>query len=214
MSRIEPVVPKFLVKNISRSDLLVLDVIPIRPGQTIDVYKAAEYHSDSREVTNRILRDLEMPAGDLYVKWKVKRKIEIIEFQNPIYQGSGLNASKLQTANAGFNGGLLGLVSGKMTWVNPATSTNSIRFTDQDTVIDFVNDFTILIDASAGQRIVEIPAPDVNGYMFNLKKVDGSTNKVVLVPVTGSIDGDASKSLIVEWHSISIQSWNGNWYIV
>lgn len=214
MSRIEPVVPKFLVKNISRSDLLVLDVIPIRPGQTIDVYRAAEYHSDSREITNRILRDLEMPSGDLYVKWKVKRKIEIIEFQNPIYQGSGLSASKLQTANAGFNGGVLGLVSGKMTWISPATSTKSIRFTDQDTVIDLVNDFTILIDASAGQRIVEVPTPDVNGYTFNLKKVDASTNKVVLVPVTGSIDGDASKSLIVEWHSITIQSWNGNWYIV
>lgn len=214
MSRIEPVVPKFLVKNISRSDLLVLDVIPIRPGQTIDVYRAAEYHSDSREITNRILRDLEMPSGDLYVKWKVKRKIEIIEFQNPIYQGSGLNANKLQTANAGFNGGVLGLVSGKLTWVSPATSTNSIRFTDQDTTIDLVNDFTILIDASAGERIVEVPTPDVNGYTFNLKKVDASTNKVVLVPVTGSIDGDSSKSLIVEWHSITIQSWNGNWYIV
>lgn len=214
MSRIEPVVPKFLVKNISRSDLLVLDVIPIRPGQTIDVYKAAEYHSDSREITNRILRDLEMPSGDLYVKWKVKRKIEILEFQNPIYQGSGLNANKLQTANAGFNGGVLGLVSGKMTWVSPATSTNSIRFTDQNTIIDFVNDFTILVDASAGERIVEIPAPDVNGYTFNIKKIDASTNKVVLVPVTGSIDGDSSKSLIVEWHAITIQSWNGNWYIV
>jgi len=214
MSRIEPVVPKFLVKNISRSDLLVLDVIPIRPGQTIDVYRAAEYHSDSREITNRILRDLEMPSGDLYVKWKVKRKIEILEFQNPIYQGSGLSASKLQTANTGFNGGVLGLVSGKMTWVSPATSTKSIRFTDQDTIIDLINDFTILIDASAGQKIVQVPTPDVDGHMFNLKKVDGSTNKVVLVPVTGSIDGDASKSLIVEWHAITIQSWSGNWYIV
>jgi hypothetical protein len=214
MSRIEPVVPKFLVKNISRSDLLVLDVIPIRPGQTIDVYRSAEYHSDSREITNRILRDLEMPSGDLYVKWKVKRKIEILEFQNPIYQGSGLSANKLQTANAGFDGGVLGLVSGKMTWVSPATSTNSIRFTDQNTIIDFVNDFTILVDASAGERIVEIPTPDVNGYTFNIKKVDASTNKVVLVPVTGSIDGDSSKSLIVEWHAITIQSWNGNWFIV
>jgi hypothetical protein len=214
MSRIEPVIPKLLVKNISRSDLLVLDIIPIRPGQTIDVYKAAEYHSDSREITNRILRDLEMPSGDLYVKWKVRRKIEILEFQNPIYQGSGLNASKLQTTNTGFNGGVLGLVSGKLTWVSPATATNSIRFTDQDTVIDFVNDFTILVDASAGERIVEIPAPDVNGHMFNIKKIDASTNKVVLVPVTGSIDGDSSKSLIVEWHAITIQNWNGNWFIV
>lgn len=214
MSRIEPVLPKFLVKNISSSDLLVLDNIPIRPGQTIDIYRAVEYHSDSREVTNRILRDLEMPSGDLYVKWKVKRKIEIIEFQNPIYQGNGISAGKLQTANNAFNGANLGFLSGKLTWLSPTTSAKSIRYTNQDTAIDMASDSTILVDSSSGQRIVQIPTPDFDGCTFTIKKIDSSANKVVLAPVTGSIDGDASKNLIVEWHAITIQSWNGNWYIV
>lgn len=214
MARIEPVLPKLLVKNISGSDLLILGDLPIRPGQTIDVYRSAEYHSDSRELTNRILRDLEMPDGDLYIKWKVKRKIEIIEFQNPNYQGDGLVASKIQTMNNAFNGSYLGFVSNKLAWLGPSTSAKSIRFTDQNTEIDLVNDFTLLVDASSGQKLVQIPLPDIDGYTFNIKKIDASLNQVILVPVTGSIDGDASKRLITEWHSITIQSYNGNWYII
>lgn len=121
MARIEPVLPKFLVKNISGGDLLIFNTFPIRPGQTVDIYKQAEYQSDRVDVTNMILRGLEMPDGDIYVKWKVKRKIEVIDFQNPNYQGNGITANKIQTTNAYFEGAVLSVIGGKLVWVDSVT---------------------------------------------------------------------------------------------
>lgn len=296
MARVDPVLPKFLVKNISSSDVLLLNHLPIRPGQTVDLYKTAEYQSDRIDLTNSILRGLEMPDGDIYVKWKIKRKIEILEFNNPIFQGNGINASKLQSSNEYYNGAVLSIVDGKLRWIDspagaatadylllapdsglpnsrvmigetgqinldddgpgtavtvglvdtavtagtygskfeiprftvdskgrvtsasnivvdpPGQSVNSIRKIYADSAVDPETDYTILVDASAGPVTVTLPVAD--GLFFNIKKVDSTINAVNLVSSASVIDGESVQQIIKQWECLSVQSLDGDWYIV
>jgi hypothetical protein len=298
VAKVEPVLPKFLVKNISGGDLLILGSFPIRPGQTIDIYKSAEYQSDRVDITNMILRGLEMPDGDIYVKWKVKRKIEVLEFQNPNYQGNGITANKIQTVNDYFEGAVLSVVGGKLTWIDSAASAmtsdflllapdsglpnsrvltgevgqidlqdsgpgssvnvaladtavlpgsygsplqipsftvdnkgritfaaqtpippigqniNGIRRVAEDSAIAPETDYTILVDASAGQVTVTLPAAVMDGMFFNIKKIDSTENFVVVVPESGLLDGDSSQLIIDPWQSMSVQSLDGDWFII
>jgi hypothetical protein len=298
VAKVEPVLPKFLVKNISGGDLLILNSFPIRPGQTIDVYKSAEYQSDRVDVTNMILRGLEMPDGDIYVKWKIKRKIEVLEFQNPNYQGNGITANKIQTTNDYFEGAVLSVVGGKLVWMDSAASAmasdflllapdsglpnsrvltgevgeidlqdagpgssvnialadtavspgsygstlqipnftvdgkgritfaantplppigqniNGIRRVSTDVSISSETDFTLLVDASAGQVVITLPTPTIDGMLFNIKKVDTSDNFVVVSPETGLLDGDSTQLIIDPWQSMSVQSLDGDWFII
>lgn len=298
MAKVEPVLPKFLVKNISGSDLLILNSFPIRPGQTIDIYKSAEYQSDRVDVTNMILRGLEMPDGDIYVKWKIKRKIEVLEFQNPNYQGNGITANKIQTVNDYFEGAVLSVVGGKLTWIDSAASAmtsdflllapdsglpnsrvlvgevdqidlqdsgpgssvnialadttvlpgsygsplqipsftvdnkgritfasstplppigqniNGIRRVSADSAILPDTDFTLLVDAGAGQVVITLPSTATDGMFFNIKKVDITDNFVVLAPETGLLDGESSQLIIDPWQSMSVQFLDGDWFII
>ena len=73
-------------------------------------------------------------------------------------------------------------------------------------------DFTILVDASSGPVTVTLYGPD--GSFFNIKKTDGTTNKVKLLPSTGYVDGEPFTELFIRGQSASVQSYSGDWHII
>jgi hypothetical protein len=114
--RTDPVFPVFTVRNVSNSDVNLLGKVKIRPGEITDLYDRLEY-KEYGSLTNAILRELEAPAGEIYLLWKVHRKIEVIDFVNPSYQGDGLIADTIQTANSYFEGAILGFEDGGLKWL-------------------------------------------------------------------------------------------------
>ena len=115
--RTDPVFPIFTVKNITKSDVNLLGKVKIRPGEIVDLYSRLEYKEYGSPLTSTILRELEAPAGEIYLLWKIYRKIEVINFINPSYQGDGLIASAIQTTNSYFEGAVLGFESGGLKWL-------------------------------------------------------------------------------------------------
>ena len=73
-------------------------------------------------------------------------------------------------------------------------------------------DFTILVDASDGPVTVTLYGNE--GSFLNVKKVDSSSNKVKLLPSTGTLDGEAFVELFIQWQSATVQSQSGDWYII
>lgn len=74
------------------------------------------------------------------------------------------------------------------------------------------NDFTLLVNASAGQVIVTLTG--IDGTFYNVKKIDSSLNPVRLRPATGTIDGELFVDLPVRWDCISVHCEGGEWFIV
>jgi hypothetical protein len=120
--RTDPAFPAFTVKNISNSDVNLLGKVKIRPGEIADLYDRLEY-KEYGSLTNAILRELEAPAGEIYLLWKAHKKIEVIDFVNPSYQGDGLVASAIQTANSYFEGAILGFEDGGLKWLAGGAAT-------------------------------------------------------------------------------------------
>lgn len=121
--------PILRVKVIGRSPVTVLG-IRILGGQTLDlcdeIHKTLVNDVDEQTSDNfynsilgasaRIRKALEKPDGELYVKWKVDRTIDIIEWVDP----AGLLAS-----NEPFDGAILSFQDGQFLWIeNDAASEN------------------------------------------------------------------------------------------
>jgi len=71
----------------------------------------------------------------------------------------------------------------------------------------------VLVNASAGARTITLPAP-ARGKIFNIKKIDSSLNAVTISPPSGTIDGEASKSLAFQWDSLMITSDGTNFFLI
>ncbi len=78
------------------------------------------------------------------------------------------------------------------------------------------NDYTILIDASLGNRTVTIPSSlTYPRIIYNIKKIDSSTFTVTVVPILAqTIDGAANYVLTVPNQSVTIQSDGANWVVL
>jgi hypothetical protein len=76
--------------------------------------------------------------------------------------------------------------------------------------------FTLLVDASAAARTVNLPAAAVNpGKLFNIKKIDSSGNTVTIEPAGAeTIDGAGNKVLTTQYEKLSIQSDGAAWWII
>jgi hypothetical protein len=88
---------------------------------------------------------------------------------------------------------------------------NAIRSVAANTTT-LPNDFTILVDASAGETTVTLDGSI--GSIFNIKKVDISLNSVVLLPSVGTVDAKVSIKLITQWESATVQKDSGDWFII
>lgn len=100
--------------------------------------------------------------------------------------------------------------------IAPSGFSPNIRSQNSD-AIQTVNDYTILIDASLGNRQVTILSAIGNqGRILNVKKIDATANIVTLLPVVGgqTIDGSPTYVLTVQYQSVTIQSDNANWFII
>ncbi len=71
------------------------------------------------------------------------------------------------------------------------------------------------MDATSGNLTVELPdATTIPGKIVTVKKVDSSTNSVVISPSSGTIDGNVGSTLKYEDQSRQYQSDGINYHIV
>lgn len=73
-------------------------------------------------------------------------------------------------------------------------------------------DATILCDATAAPFTVTLPAAPVTGQMYNIKKIDSSSNAVTISGNGKNIDGAASVALAAQWQSWTLQYDGTAWY--
>jgi len=79
-----------------------------------------------------------------------------------------------------------------------------------------IADYLILCDASSGVFTITLPASaGVKGRQYTIKKTDSSQNSIAIDGnAAETIDGQATKSLNLQYESITIQSDGSNWFII
>lgn len=100
--------------------------------------------------------------------------------------------------------------------ITPANTVGSPIDTKTSSYPVTASDYTILCDATSGTLTITLPlATDVEGQIYNVKKVDSSVNDVTLAASGGDlIDGSSSVSTNIQWTTISVQSDGTNWYVL
>jgi len=71
----------------------------------------------------------------------------------------------------------------------------------------------VLVDASSGDVTITLPEPS-KATQVNIKKIDPSTNVVMVMPNGGSIDDEPLKEISTQYESYLFISDGTNWYIV
>jgi len=72
-----------------------------------------------------------------------------------------------------------------------------------------------LVSASGGVVTITIPTAATNrGKVFNIKKTDSSLNGVIISPVSGTIDGTATKTLAFQYDSLMLVSDGTNYFLI
>jgi hypothetical protein len=110
--------------------------------------------------------------------------------------------------------------------INAAGSSTAVKITSESDALVYTSivsissnttlangNTAILVDASAGTKTITLPAPTA-GKIFHIKKIDSSTNTVVISPPSGTIDGAASKSLLTKNDSLTIISDGINFFLI
>jgi hypothetical protein len=90
-----------------------------------------------------------------------------------------------------------------------------IRITGSNFTLDDTH-YTVLVDAYYENVTIKLPdANDVDGRIYVIKKIDNSSNLVVIKVQSGqTIDGQNYISLSKQYETITIQAFDGNWYII
>ena len=77
------------------------------------------------------------------------------------------------------------------------------------------SDHTILCNASSGNIAVSVSSTaTTKGQVLVIKKISTGNNTVTITPTSGTIDGEASKTLVIPYSSITIQYDGSNYYIL
>lgn len=113
--------------------------------------------------------------------------------------------AKLRTLLRRFEYAINTLVDGQNTVV--VTTDVSYRAT--------VGDSVILADSSASVVTVMLPPPaDAMFKRFDVKKLDGTANVVVIDAESGNIDGGATKSLSVQYQALTFVSDGVGYWVI
>ena len=81
------------------------------------------------------------------------------------------------------------------------------------TIID--GDAIILVDASAGEVIITMPAITLQNNYINIKKIDTTVNRVLIVtPGAETIDGDVEVDITAVYESLQFVSDGSNWFVI
>jgi hypothetical protein len=76
------------------------------------------------------------------------------------------------------------------------------------------NDYTALINTTAGNRVVTLPPANAHdGRIFVIKRLTGGANTCVITPTgADTIDGAPNLGLVLQWERATIQSDGTLWY--
>ena len=159
---VNPLRPRLVIKNISAYDVNLFGRVKIRPGDSVDVYDKLEYN-EFGSLTTTVLREFEAPSGEIYRLWKTQNRIQIIEFINPNYQGTGLGADAIQTSNSYFEGAVLGYESGELKWITGGGGGTAATTTYDDSLITPALGATNLQDAIDELKTATAAAPAQGG---------------------------------------------------
>lgn len=75
------------------------------------------------------------------------------------------------------------------------------------------NDDIVLVDATSNTINLLLPNPCV-GIHLTIKKIDASTNSVLVFPTIGTIDGMTQKNLTQQYDVLRVATNGSNWFIV
>lgn len=107
-------VPKLLIRNISDYNVLIMDWMVLGPGETKDAFAEIE-PGNTHDLVARAIKELTPPTGDLYIHWKVTKRIEILDFR---LWSHSVDASLVRASNDYFEGAVLGYEGGNLKWMN------------------------------------------------------------------------------------------------
>lgn len=89
---------------------------------------------------------------------------------------------------------------------------STVVVTATSTIVNSHNIVNILIDASAGNITVTLPAP-TSTQIFNIKRIDSNLAVVTIVPPSGTIDGNSSLTFDTQYDTYQLVSNGINFYI-
>jgi hypothetical protein len=115
----------------------------------------------------------------------------------------------------GTTGQALRVTGGVPTWSDINTFPTPVSKTSNYTIIAGDHLSTIFADSTSGNVTITVPAASsFTGYRFDIKRIDGSGNIVMVSSAGGTIDGAASWTLDRQYTSITVVSDGTNWYIL
>lgn len=100
-------------------------------------------------------------------------------------------------------------LDGSEPWKTPLIQT-TVSYTLQNT------DYTVTCDTTSNDIIITLPdASTVSNKIYNVKKVDNSANSVI-IDGNGAqtIDGEETRTIVMQYESITVQSNGTNWVII
>lgn len=115
--------------------------------------------------------------------------------------------------------GFFGRVNGVTVGPFGPTGVTTCSMTSVSTNTSLASTFcqTILVDATSGARTITLYAPgsSVAGFLVDVKKIDSSTNNVIVVVTgAGAIDGGTSVAIGTQWSSARFQVNSSQWYLL
>lgn len=114
------------------------------------------------------------------------------------------------------NGKTVSVTGGKTVTVKTTGYINQVRpittVTADYTALD--SDYTILCDCTNGNITLTLNA--FKGRIFKVKKIDSTTNQVILDPAgSATIDGELTQSIVLQWECLEVQcDAAGDYYVL
>lgn len=94
-----------------------------------------------------------------------------------------------------------------------ATSSQFVTVTTNTNLSSVQN--AVLVDATGGNIIINMPSAVGANYDCTVKRIDSSGNAVTIVPNGAqAIDGQATQQLQFQYTSVTMRSDNANWWII
>ena len=113
-------VPSVVIRNITSSKTVRILQVPIKPGQTVDLYRALNVPIELFEF--QIIKALEKPYGDLYVEQEIKGSIQILVLDLITFSYSKVAPANIIATNSWFPGARLEPISeDEFEWVPKTT---------------------------------------------------------------------------------------------
>jgi hypothetical protein len=100
-------------------------------------------------------------------------------------------------------------------WVEAGSSGSHIIRVTEDYAMASINGI-VLCDCTANDITITLPILDdgTATYTATIKKIDGSINKVTLINPVGSIDGEITREIVFKNTSVTLVSYQNEFYII